>query len=135
VLVAVCGTSSRLTQETLVPAGTVSVRGLKRKLSITTWLGSAGDVFLPAPPGSIGVVVVFCFHTGCIVAPSSRFVSPAAPHPTRSAADRARSITWGAARKKGKRIFPHGWEWNLAMQSLLFGNVEGDGRVPSPSAT
>src|SRR5262249_41902742 len=36
VLVAVCGTSSRLTQVTIVPALMVSVRGLKVKLSMTT---------------------------------------------------------------------------------------------------
>src|SRR2546427_2615731 len=36
-LTMLCGTSSWLTQVTVVPAGTVSVAGAKLKLSILTW--------------------------------------------------------------------------------------------------
>src|SRR5262245_9390876 len=43
-LVAVCGTSSWLTQVTLVPGATLSERGLKVKLSILTLCSAASSV-------------------------------------------------------------------------------------------
>src|SRR5205807_8947421 len=47
-LTMLCGTSSWLTQVTVVPAGTVSVSGAKLKLSILIWYWSIEPFWSPA---------------------------------------------------------------------------------------
>src|SRR5262249_59620916 len=81
VLVAVCGTSSRLTQVTLVPGATVNCLGRKLKLSTVTRLGTSAGSDLPlAAGGSWGAQAAAATPATCAgPAPSAPLLFPAQP--------------------------------------------------------